>query len=132
MPDPFYCKLYIDTDEDIDDLDAELNRLRVSVFEGVAVEAPLYRNENFDAVAREKSPYEFIESSRFYAEVGTIEEVPEQLASFQSGVAALVSNLREGGRFVTASCDFEDLIADETGWNWTEDQPEPPGRAKAR
>ncbi|WP_210183329.1 hypothetical protein, partial [Methylobrevis pamukkalensis] len=59
-------------------------------------------------------------------------EVPEQLASFQSGVAALVSNLREGGRFVTASCDFEDLIADETGWNWTEDQPEPPGRAKAR
>lgn len=129
MPDPLYCKLYIDTDEGIDDLNAELNRLRASIsFEGVAVEALLYRNENFNVAARGQTPYEFIENSRYYAEVGTIEEVPKQLAGFRFGVVVLVSGLRQGGRFVTAACDFEDLIADETGWNWTEDQPEPPGR----
>ncbi len=130
MPDPFYCKLYIDTGDGIEDLHVELNRLCASVssFEGVAVEALLYRNENFDVAAKGKTPYDFTESSRYYAEVGTIEDVPEQLPSFQIGVAALVSSLRQGGRFVTASCEFEDLIADETGWNWTKDHPEPPGR----
>lgn len=131
MPDQFYCKLYIDTSENIDELDAELTRLCNSAFQGFAVEAPVYRNGNFDVSARELSPYEFIESSQYYAEVGTIETAPAQLARFQSGVVVLVSNLREGGRFVTASCDFEELIIEETGWNWTKDQPEPPGRVKA-
>jgi hypothetical protein len=118
--------LYIDTDEDIDDLEAELNRLLVSVFEGLRIEAPLFRNENFEADKNEQAPYDFIESSQYYSEIGTIEEAPEQLPNFHSGVATLITRLRAGGRIVTASCDFEDFIASETGWNWTVDQPQPP------
>jgi hypothetical protein len=128
MPDPYYCKLYIDTDEDIAVLEAAVKRASDAIFSGIDVEAPVFRNEDFDAGARSRAPYDFIESSRYYIELGTIEEVPEQIPDFQSGVARLVRSLREEGRFVTASCSFEDVIADGTGWNWTEETPEPPGR----
>ena len=126
MSDPFYCKLYIDTGEDIDDLNAVLNELALGIFSGLPVEMPLYRNENFDSDKSKQTSYDFIESSRYYSEIGMIEEVPEKLSNFQAGVASLVSKLRESGRIVTAACDFEDFIASETGWNWTKSQPYPP------
>ena len=129
MPDPHYCKLYIDTDEDIEKLKIVLNNVLADIFVDIAVEARAYRNENFNPSSRLKAPYDFIECSRYYIEMGTEEEVSDQVSRFQSGVAAAVKNLRDEGRFVTASCDFEDVIADATGWNWTRSNPEPPGRA---
>ena len=129
MPDPYYCKLYIDTDEDIEKLKIVLNNVLADIFVDIAVEAPVYRNENFNPSSRLKAPYNFIECSRYYIEMGTEEEVSDQVSRFQSGVAAAVKSLRDEGRFVTASCDFEDVIADATGWNWTRSNPEPPGRA---
>ncbi|HEY0151432.1 MAG TPA: hypothetical protein VGB92_05505 [Longimicrobium sp.] len=126
--DPYYCTLYVDTVEPIDDLQAALDEACDRIFKGIGVEAPAYRNDGFDADARSRVPYQFIQCSRYFVELGTLEEVPEQLADFQSGVAEVVRSLREEGRFVTAACCFEDLIADNTGWNWTGDTPEPPGR----
>src|SRR5262245_50553120 len=125
MPDPYYCKLYIDTDEDMGKLEAALADEVTDAFVGIGVEYRAYLNEDFDPNSREKVPYDFIECSRYYVELGTLEQIPDQLSSFQSGVAALVKSLREQGRFVTASCDFEEVIAVATGWNWTESNPEP-------
>lgn len=131
MSDPYYCKLYVDTDDDIEKLEAALDNAAVNSFEDIRVEYPVYRNEDFDPSSQAKVPYDFIECSRYYVELGTVEQVPDQLTGFQSGVSILVKSLRDEGRFVTASCDFEDAIADATGWNWTESNPEPPGRVIA-
>ena len=129
MSDPYYCKLYVDSDEEIKSLESALGEASAEIFAEISVEYPVFENEDFDFRSREKVPYDFIECSRYYVELGTVERIPDQLPDFQSGVAALVKNLREGGRFVTASCDFEDVVADATGWNWTKRKPEPPGRA---
>jgi len=128
MADPYFCELYIDTDENIDDLKRVVDALVREEFSDVSVSAPVYRNDNFIPSARARVPYRFIECSRYYAEVGTEKDDPRWLAPFQSGIVGLVKKLRKGGRFVTASCVFEDLIVAQTGWNWTREQPEPPGR----
>ena len=129
MADPLFCEVYIDTDEHLDQIERSVDEARQAAFHDMKVEAVVYENDNFDPSARQRSPYHFIEASRYYAEIGIEDEPPEQVSDFQSGVAALVKELRAGGRFVTASCDFEDVVADLTGWNWTKAQPEPPGRA---
>ena len=128
MSDPYYCKLYIDTDEDEGNLELALAEAAASTFADVRVEYPVYPNDDFDPRSRVRMPYDFIQCSRYYVELGTLEQVADQLSDFQSGVAALVKRLREDGRIVTASCDFEEVIADATGWNWSESTPEPPGR----
>jgi len=94
----------------------------------MVIGAPVYVNEKFALHAKDQLPYDFIECSRYYSEVEYEDEIEGRLSEFQSGVAELVLRLREAGRFVTASCVFEELIAADTGWNWTEAQPEPPGR----
>lgn len=132
MPDPYYCKLYVDTDDDIGRLEAALDAAATDAFVDIRVEYPVYRNENFDPNSQRNVPYDFVECSRFYVEVGAVDRTPKQLVGFQAGVAAMVANIRNAGRFVTASCDFEDVIAKATGWNWTESNPEPPGRTVAR
>ncbi|KQS83175.1 MULTISPECIES: hypothetical protein [unclassified Rhizobium] len=128
MSDPFYCKLYIDTDETIDGLRKALDEHCRILFHDLNLETSLRRNEAFDSSARNQGPYDFIRSARFYADIETADETPQQAAGFQSAVATLVSRLRDGGRIVMAACDFEDLIIGETGWNWTKDDPEPPRR----
>lgn len=130
--DPYYCKLYIDTHEEMEDLEAAVVEACEIFFQGITIEAPIYNNEYFDSTIETCTPYRFIECSPYYAEVGMVENIPEQLVDFQSGVVELIRRLREDGRVVTASCDFEKLIADKTGWNWTEDHPEPPDRVKTR
>ncbi|KCZ52926.1 hypothetical protein HY29_17860 [Hyphomonas beringensis] len=127
MSDPYYCKLYIDTDEDEGDLELALADAAASAFADVRVEYPVYPNDDFDPSSRARMPYDFIQCSRYYVELGTLERAAE-LPDFQSGVAVFVRSLRDNGRIVTAACDFEELIADATGWNWSESTPEPPGR----
>lgn len=131
MSDLYYCKLYVDTDEDLECFESSLNELSAQFFIDIEIEHPVYNNEDFDPIARTIIPYEFIECSRYYVDLAALQHTTDQIASFQSGVALLVRGLREGGRFVTVSCDFEDEIADATGWNWSESTPEPPGRGLA-
>ena len=48
----------------------------------------------------------------------------------QAGLVQLIVELRAKGYLITASCDFEEWVAKETGWNWSTETTEPPGRAK--
>lgn len=127
MADPFYCKLYIESGEDLNDLQGEINRLVGGIFTEADVEAPLFKNEDFDSQRSSENIYDPVYSSQFYVELGLIDENDSHVTGFQTGAVELIKLLRRN-RFVTASCDFEELIAAETGWNWTEETPEPPGR----
>lgn len=122
-----FCELYIDTDESAEEIDVAVRREGQEAFGGLNVEVVTYRNEDFEPSARRRSPYSAVECSRYYSEI-TAPAAEDRANEFQSGTATLVRALREGGRFVTASCDFEEVIADVTGWNWTKENPEPPGR----
>lgn len=128
MSPQLFCELYIDTEESPEEIETAVTRASREAFRDLSVEVVTYRNEDFEPSARQRSPYSAIECSRYYAEVAALSAPIDRVDEFQSGTAALVRALREGGRFVTASCDFEEVIAELTGWNWTRDQPEPPGR----
>jgi len=45
---------------------------------------------------------------------------------FKEKVAQFIIFLRKHWPYVVASCDFEDIIIEKTGWNWTEEKPLPP------
>lgn len=128
MSDLYYCKIYIDTEASIEEIETVLADVVADTLEGISVEYPVYRNENFYPAARKNVPYEFVECSRYYVEMGVEENTPEGLSIFHSAVVAVIRRLREAGCFATASCDFEDVVAEATGWNWTEGNPEPPNR----
>jgi hypothetical protein len=128
MSPQLFCELYIDTDESAEELENAMNQAGREAFRDLSVEVVTYRNEDFEPPTRQCSPHSAIECSRYYAEVAARSAPIDRADEFQSGTAALVRALREGGRFVSASCDFEGVIADLTGWNWSRDNPEPPGR----
>lgn len=128
--DQFSCILYIDTNEVIDAVKGAVYESGKNIFSGMNVSLLVYNNEDFDPSRLNKKPYDFIEASKYYVEIVAEDELDEQVMGFQLGVVALIRQIRSGGRIVTASCDFEDLIISETGWNWTESQPEPPEKAQ--
>jgi hypothetical protein len=119
----YYCKLYIDTVEEQSEIQEILNSLVQQVFEHIEVDADVFRNEDYDSTVGPNSPLYPVERSRFYVEMDSECERDDLTSEFQLGVARLVKLLRDGGRFVVASCDFEDLVSAETGWNWTPDNP---------
>ena len=127
---PLFCELYVDTDEEIEELEKAIRRASEHAFADISVEFVVYRNDDFDPSAKQRYPYSSIEASQYLAEVSPQTDLSEQPTQYQLGVARLIGALREPGRIVSASCDFEDLIAKETGWNWTRDQPEPPGEIR--
>ena len=128
MSSQLFCELYVDTDESIEELENAVNQAVREAFGGLTVDMVTYRNEDFEPSARQRSPYSAIECSRYYMEVAARSASTDRAGEFQSGTAAFVRALRDGGRFVSASCDFEEVIADLTGWNWSRNNPEPPGR----
>jgi hypothetical protein len=125
-----YCRLYIDTDDDRASVQAVIDTYLPRAFEGVVVDAPVFKNTGFEPGARVKHPYDPIECSPLTAEVGTIDERPDDVTPFQAGLVRLVAELRRRGYFVTASCDFEERVTEETGWNWSTKSTEPPGRTR--
>lgn len=122
----YYCKLYIDSSEERPELQEIIDRRLKEYFQEIEVEAPVFDNENFTGETDHRSQFYPIERSRFYVEVDSECTRNDLIAEFQQGIARLVQWLREGGRFVVASCEFEDLIVSETGWNWTPETPVPP------
>lgn len=128
MSSQLFCELYVDTDESIESVKEILERHCLEVFQKIVVEVVVYRNEDYQPSARQSFPYSAILCSPYHVEIDATNTNPGLMREFHVGTADLVRFLRAGGRFVTASCDFEDLIADLTGWNWTKESPEPPGR----
>lgn len=127
MPEP-YCRLYIDTDDDRASVQAAIDAYLPQAFERIIVDAPVFKNIGFAPKARARRPYDPIECSPLTAEVCAVDERPEHVEPFEAGLVRLVAELRARGYFVTASCDFEDRVAKETGWNWSARTTEPPGR----
>ena len=56
-----------------------------------------------------------------------VKELDEELKStYVEILCNVIIKLREKGCQVVASCDFEHIIVEKTGWNWTETTPEHP------
>ena len=124
-----YCRLYIDTDEDRSRVRSTMDECLRAAFQGIMVDASVFKNTAFDAHARARRRYDPIECSPLTSEVCAIDERPEHVEPFQAGTVRLIRELRARGYTVTASCDFEERVSQETGWNWSMENTEPPGRA---
>lgn len=121
-----YCRLYIDTKADREAVQTLLDALTSSWFDHLRVSSPVFKNHGYDPAGLSSRSYDPIEASPWTAEINAEESSPQVLETFQAGICAVIGNLRAAGFTVTASCDFEDRVAAETGWNWTSENPEPP------
>lgn len=125
------CRLYIDTDDDRTIVQAAIDAYLRQAFQELVVDAPVFRNVDFTFDARARRQYDPIRCSPLTAEVGAIDESPGSAEPFQVGLIDLIVELRGRGYLVTAACDFEERVAKATGWNWSVQTTEPPGRIKA-
>lgn len=88
--------------------------------------APVYKNEISDYKYRSKFHKMPIipTDSRYYVEAGTYDN-DEDTQEFKEKIVELIILLRSKYNYVVASCDFEDFIIDNTGWNWNSEHPYP-------
>ena len=121
-----HCKVYVDFNGDADDLQDLVDEKIGRLFDLKEVYAVAFRNESYRASTDLNSAIYPIERSRCYVEIETdAKELGDEM-KFQAGVARLVSELRFDCDYVVASCEFEDYIIEQTGWNWTLEHPKPP------
>lgn len=121
-----YCRLYIDTAESREAVQTLLNRSAFSHFGELRVEAQVFKNDFYEPGRTKHLTYDAIAASIWTAEVDTEANEAVSFEVFQIGMVEMIRGLRARGMRVTASCDFEDIVAQETGWNWSVDTPEPP------
>ena len=120
-----YCRLYIDTRETRGAVQALLDALASAAFSGLHVEAEVLKNDGHSPGPTRSKPYDPIEASQWTAEINAEDGSIQAIEAFQAGTSAMIVALREAGFLVTASCDFEDRVISETGWNWTRANPRP-------
>lgn len=121
-----YCRLYIDTHHAREVVQVLLEAKVSEHFGDLDVYAPVFKNHGYSPKRQRAGSYDPIEASRWTSEVDTEDGSTEAFEAFQSGLCGVIKELRKAGLIVTASCDFEDRVAAETGWNWSEANPEPP------
>lgn len=127
MTDPFYCKIFVATDKSIEDV-SRLVSVQVSeIFEDTEVEADVYRNDNFLSEWDRVQAFDFIENCQFFVDLVLVDENAKLTNEFHSNAAKLVNGIRRSIGIAVASCEFEDKIVDFCGWNWTVNNPNPPG-----
>ena len=119
------CRLWIDAPVKFDAVRAALAAQIGDQFEGLAVACDLDRNDGFDLDRKDRA--DFIASSPWTAWLEVERTDAFAVDAFQAGVCRLISDLRAQGFLVTAACVFEDRVIAATGWNWSVDQPHPPG-----
>lgn len=124
-----YCRLYIDTRETREVVQALLNAKVSGRFRPLEVFATVFKNHGYAQVRA--TPYDPIGASQWTADVDAEDTSTEAFETFRSGLCGVIRELRKVGLIVTASCDFEEQVAAETGWNWTEAHPEPPSYTSA-
>lgn len=112
-----YCKLYVDTDHGIDYLRNLIAEINSRIFGDAEVFSAVYNNDVFSADADIDSELYPIERSRYYVEIDSEPGAGLEEKMFHFGIASLVNQLRLVCEYVVASCDFEDYIVQETGWN---------------
>jgi len=119
-----YCRLYIATDDSQDVVQRALERAIAQQVHRSPIYAAVFKNHGF-IVSR--VPYDPIESSRWTAEIDSEASDKADFEEFEAATVGIVRELRARDYVITASCVFEDRIASETGWNWSESTPIPRG-----
>lgn len=121
-----YCLLYVDTAIEID----ELEKLIDCVYRSMSnpekfsnLDFYTSKNDNFDnsiILSKREDPT----SSKFCIEI--YDENPDDMEDsneFKDMVSRIIIELRKNLEYVVASCNFEDYIYENTGWNWSEENP---------
>lgn len=122
-----YCKLYIDDIDDRTSLECLVGDGIDKFFDLKSLAFTVFDNENYITPYDVKSSTYPVDRSRYYIEIDTDFGDDPDGDKFKSGVADLVIWLRGRCKYVVVSSDFEDYIVEKTGWNWTKEQPLPPG-----
>ena len=127
----FYCRLYVHSEKDIVELRESvveiLNGVReLSSIETNVMHLKLVKWEGFNA-EKIKDEEGFL-YYRYTAEVNPIHEIyvdrrEVDQVEYCDSVCGLIKRLRERGALVVAACDFDDLVVEKTGWNWSESTP---------
>lgn len=130
----FYCGLYVNSAE-------SREALRSQIAEAVGGKMYLCRvyNEHIDLelVKNEvHDPQRMGEHAGFLYYPHRAEILPkaddheeidaEDQAIYKDMLVRVIIALRKSGAQVVAACDFEDLIVERTGWNWSETTPHHP------
>ena len=123
---PPFCRLYIDTTEAREAVQRLLDRLLRPGPAGPRVLVSVSRNDGYEPGRARDAAYDPIAASAWTAELDTELPPSGDHEAFRAWVVAVIGQVRAGGMIVTASCDFEDRVAAETGWNWSTSTPEPP------
>ena len=121
-----YCKLYIDASFGLGEMESVFDLGFKECISIPGVDYSLFENDSYiEGVEVTSSTYP-VERSRYYAEIDSDPADASGERAFNRSVSNLVIWLRQRCDFVVASCDFEDYIAEVTGWNWTPEHPLPP------
>lgn len=121
-----YCRLYIDAEMGIEELQTFVDEGVENFFESGSVDAVVFQNENYQADSNLQSITYPVARSRYYVEIEPASDRDLEKFAFESAIARLVDCLRKECEYVVASCEFEDFIVEQTGWNWTLANPLPP------
>lgn len=125
MGEELFCRLYVTCAASLDDV-AQVAAREEHLFGGLPIDVIASPNDHY-APGHGGQSYDCINDARFDIEVLGDTGPSLSREEFESGVVRFVIALRKHGWFVTVSGDFEERVVSETGWNWTEQRPNPPG-----
>lgn len=130
----FNCRLFIHSEKDIQELRKSLSDALCGAVVGSSIETDcmhvkLSKWDGFDN--KKIRDYKGFLCYRYSAEVDAIHEIygdkpqasPEE---FCEQLCGLIKYLRENGELVVVASDFDELVVEKTGWNWSESTPEHP------
>ncbi|WP_159674595.1 hypothetical protein [Andreprevotia sp. IGB-42] len=123
-----YCKLYIDTSFDHDEMESIFALGFKECISIPGVEFSLLENDKHIEDVEITSSTHPVDRARYYAEIDSDPADAIRKDDFNLSISDLVIWLRLRCDFVVAACDFEDYIVEVTGWNWTTEHPLPPAR----
>ena len=124
-----YCRLYIQSELSKEKLRELFLSIVEGELEGFTIVTPSFyadvRNNIGNDFKKFQEEKDFIFSSHT-AEIEPLDSQDVDIESYIQCVCSLITELRKAGMLVTAACEFEDVVAARTGWNWTDSSREHP------
>ncbi|MEM6622906.1 MAG: hypothetical protein AAF674_11805 [Pseudomonadota bacterium] len=133
-PDDLYCRLYINSPGDLDELRSTLAGLIEGKVAGrnvlnAMIDFHVVGNDTFDPKRSQHDdgftnyPY----TAEVEASYGLLDNPSATgVVAFIDILCQAIVGLRSVRMQVVASCAYEDEISEKTGWNWTEKTPKHP------
>lgn len=119
MFDDLYCKIYVNSDKNIDEFSKDIEKIipikqdEFYSFEGEKFTLDVLRNKDYDKVKCNEFPNGFL-FFKFNLETNCAESEVSEYIKF---VSSLISSLWRLGMKVVASCDFEEVLPNQGGYN---------------